>query len=687
MLKINKIKFEVNTSTGLFGSKYEFGKGLNIIRADNTSGKSSLFQAITYCLGFEEIIGGKNEKTMQSVFRDQVEFPADTFHKVIQSFVYLEIENEAEETITIKRSVISNSDRKPQLIDVYFGKIIDNIDAVPVEFKPMYIHDKGGASDDIYGFHLFLENFLGWNLPDVLTNIGDSRKLYIQQIASSFMIEQKTGWSDFFATMPHYNLSNKEARTVEFLLQLDVTENKKKKQKITFNKRLIEEKWGILNNQFIRLAEKGGGKVVGIEAKPIIINDLKAINIFLSKEDIDYTISDYIDLQVEELNSIQNKSVFSVGQNITENEAELEKASNFINRLSLSYDMLSTELNFDKDKLRSYRNQLDLLKIDLKKNKGALKVKNLGSDFDLKNASETCPTCCQGINDSLLPLNVEQVPMRLEDNIDFVDAQIKMIAVYIEGQEKTIHEKEKKLDDYRTKLSNARTYIRQIKKELVTDERLPSIIDIENRLNLKKRIEFYNKYLEDFNQLIEDLKDLSSQWKKTVIDESNLPKNYFSILDDEKLTFLEQRFKFLVKQFDYTSQQNEFIHISRDNYLPVISKPFGEETKDYNIRFDSSGSDFIRCIWSYTFSLLETSIKFNGNHPNLIMMDEPKQQDTAIESFHSFLKQISSHKDSQILIFASFENSDEAFNTATKDVDFNLIYIHDKLIKPILEEV
>lgn len=65
------------------------------------------------------------------------------------------------------------------------------------------------------------------------------------------------------------------------------------------------------------------------------------------------------------------------------------------------------------------------------------------------------------------------------------------------------------------------------------------------------------------------------------------------------------------------------------------------------------------------------------------MMDEPKQQDAAIGNFHSFLKRISLHVESQILIFASFENSDEAFTSATKDVAFNLVHIKDKLIRTI----
>ena len=219
MIKINAIKIEVNTDSGLFGADYEFTEGFNIVRGDNTSGKSSLFQSILYCLGFEELIGGKNEKTMQSVLKDIVEFPKGTSHRVLQSFVLLEFENEREEIVTVRRSVISPS-RAPQLVDVYEGALLTGSNKAIVS-QPMFIHDKGGASDDIYGFHLYLEKFLGWNLPYVFNKTGERRKIYVQQIAPSFIIEQKSGWSDFLATMPFYSLTNKEARVIEFLLNLD----------------------------------------------------------------------------------------------------------------------------------------------------------------------------------------------------------------------------------------------------------------------------------------------------------------------------------------------------------------------------------------------------------------------------------------------------------------------------------
>lgn len=185
MLKINAIKIEVNTTNGLYGNEIHFDTGLNIIRGDNSSGKSSLFQCIIYGLGFEELLGGKNEKTMQSVFKDQVEYPKESFHKVLQSFIYLEIENK--EVITIRRSVASET-RKSQLVDVYEGALISG-NKKTLESRPMYIHDNGGATDDIYGFHLYLAEFLNWTLPEIMNKEGNLSKLYLQQIASAFIIE------------------------------------------------------------------------------------------------------------------------------------------------------------------------------------------------------------------------------------------------------------------------------------------------------------------------------------------------------------------------------------------------------------------------------------------------------------------------------------------------------------------
>lgn len=684
MIKINAIKIEVNTDSGLFGAEYEFTEGFNIIRGDNTSGKSSLFQSILYCLGFEELIGGKNEKTMQSVLKDIVEYPKGTSHRVLQSFVLLEFKNEKEETVTVRRSVISSS-RAPQLVDVYKGALLTGQNKA-ITSQPMFIHDKGGASDDIYGFHLFLEKFLGWNLPYVFNKTGDKRKIYIQQVAPSFIIEQKSGWSDFLATMPFYSLTNKEARIIEFLLNLDIYENKQVRQNLLTSKRILEDKWVRLYKQLSRFAERGSGKLINFESKPTILNNTNPISILLLQDNQNYTIPDFIEIQNERLIEIETRIIPKVSEKIEQNEAKIDSLTESINAIILNYEMLSEEVGFDIDKLKRYESQLESLKEDLRKNKGAQKVKKLGAEIDSKMANNLCPTCEQPIKDSLLPSDIAQNPMLIEDNIVFIEAQIKMIKVYIEGLKFSVSEKEERLNRIRLNLSNKRQSLRELKKELIADDRLPSELEIEKKLNIKKRIEFYTRFQEDFNELLDEAKQLSFEHEKLLKDTEKLPSDFFSVNDRKKLDYLLSQFKRLLTVFDYKSKSTEFIDISMDNYLPVAQKQFGEDLKSYDLRFDSSASDFIRCIWAYTCSLYLTSDHFNANHPKLLMLDEPKQQDISLDHFKSFLKELSSYSGVQILLFASFENSDESYQIATKGLDFNLVYIDKKLIKPIDNE-
>jgi hypothetical protein len=678
MLRIKAIKIEVNTNHGLYGNEIQFDNGLNIVRGDNSSGKSSLFQSIIYALGFEELLGAKNEKTMQSVLKDQVEFPKDTFHQVIQSFVYLEIENET--IITVRRGV-TTANRKSQLVDVYEGPLLTGTDKA-LSSKPMYIHDKGGASDDVYGFHLYLADFLGWSLPETVNKDGDLAKLYLQQIAPAFIIEQKSGWSDFFASMPYYAMRNTESRVVEFLLALNVFENEKRKRATNLDKQNLTIKWNSLFSQFLQLTRRTGGEFRGLENVPRIINTTGEVFIAIQEDEKQLNLVDYNEKLKELYNELNKLQISSVGTNINQNEIELRNLNDKLNQLTLNYELLSPEINFDLEKLKQYSKQLEAVQEDLRKNKGALKVKNLGFELPAETASNICPTCHQEIPDSLLPIEIDQPTMRLEDNISYIEAQHKMIEVYTEGQKKKIQEKQQKLIDYENQIAITRQSIRNIKQELIQDERLPSILEIENRLNLRKRIEFFTRAIEDFNHLIERLKDLSKEYETILENESTLPKDFFSTLDREKLNYLQSYFISLIRKLNYQSKPFEAIKISMENYLPVAQKISGENLY-YNIKFDSSASDFIRCIWAYFTGLMQTSIQFKTNHPMLLMLDEPKQQDMSIENFRTFLQELSKFKDQQVIVFASFENSDEAFDEATKDVDFSLKRIESKLIVPM----
>lgn len=676
MLRINAIKIQIVTADGLYGFEQSFQNGLNIIRGNNSSGKSSLFQAILYALGLEELLGGKNEKTMQSVLKDQVEFPDSNFHEVLQSEVFLEIENK--NTITIRRSIISPTE-SPKLVNIYYGNLLTGNNKY-LKKQSMYIHDKGGATDTTYGFHFFLSEFLGWSLPEVINNQGQPAHLYIQQIAPIFMIEQKSGWSDFFSTMPYYGIKQATSRVIEFILNMDIFENQKKKIELNYREDCLKETWKTEYIKISNLARDTRYDLQGLTENPSILN-IKEV--FLAKE----TKNGVIDIESElsllqkEYEELSQTPVKSVGENAEIFEKELNNLQYILKKKSLLYDVLNSDLLLNEQQLEELKEQLLDVSSDLQKNKSALKITNLGGEIQSEIAISICPTCHQHIEDSLLPHNVQEIPMSIDENIQYLESKKKMIEKYIEGQSKKCNEYNRNLNILKQELANIRAQIRSLKKDLIEDNRLPSISDIEYRLNLKKKIGFFDRKIDEFNELKEKFRNLSIEYKQLLVSKKNMLESFSSNTDRNKVNDLEFFFKTALTDFKYESKPIETIRISPDDYLPLTQLITGEK---YNIRFDSSASDFIRCLWAYYIALMQTSLKYKGNHPNLLMFDEPKQQDMSEEGFKIFLHKLSEFSSEQVLVFASFENKDESFLSATEGLIYNLIRIEEKLIKPLV---
>lgn len=91
-IKLNHLKITIDTEDGLFGTDISFKEGFNIIRARNTKGKSSTINSILYVLGLEEVLGGRNAKTMKPVLKDKLSFKGREV-AIIGSKVQLEISN------------------------------------------------------------------------------------------------------------------------------------------------------------------------------------------------------------------------------------------------------------------------------------------------------------------------------------------------------------------------------------------------------------------------------------------------------------------------------------------------------------------------------------------------------------------------------------------------------------------
>jgi hypothetical protein len=144
---------------------------------------------------------------------------------------------------------------------------------------------------------------------------------------------------------------------------------------------------------------------------------------------------------------------------------------------------------------------------------------------------------------------------------------------------------------------------------------------------------------------------------------------------------LEQVERYLrqqLRRYQFDSLRPEDVDISRETYRPAH--------EGYELGFDLSASDMIRVIWSYLFAVMRVSEEEGGNHLGLLIFDEPKQQETAKESYRQLLHEAAEQgqRGSQI-IFATSEDR-ESLMEMLGGTRYNLIDIAEgqKVLAPIL---
>ncbi|MCG9528354.1 AAA family ATPase, partial [Providencia rettgeri] len=263
-MKINKFKLIINTENGEYGCDSAFTDGLNIIKGNNSSGKSTLIQAMFYSLGMEELLGGKGESTMPYALRDYI---VDSNLKdgkkipIIESSVYIEISN-GNNIITINRAIKSKT-YDTKLVRVINGPYLSTPNnQYSVEYT--YLHDKGSAQNINNGFFRYIESFLGLELPFVSDNKGGEVKLYIQTIFAALFIEQKRGWTDYIANIPYYAIRNVKKRVVEFLLDCETFSNEHAINKVQNEILTLKNEWSELRTEIRLISERNLLFVSGI---------------------------------------------------------------------------------------------------------------------------------------------------------------------------------------------------------------------------------------------------------------------------------------------------------------------------------------------------------------------------------------------------------------------------------------
>ncbi|PGR94451.1 hypothetical protein [Bacillus thuringiensis] len=666
-INLNHLKITIDTTEGIFGTDIPFQSGFNILRARNTKGKSSTLNSILYVLGIEEMLGGRNAKTMKPVLKEKLSYKGKEV-PILESKVQLEISNHIGDIITLTRWIKSSSIDE-RLIRVHFGPQISKEDKV--NYKDYYVHMKGSASENS-GFHTFLSKFLEWELPEVPTFDGGDRILYIQTLFPLFFVEQNKGWSSFYSPISgSFGIRDLSKRALEFLLNMDVTKNAKEREELKIIKALLANKWSILKQDIEELAVTIHAEVPTLPEKPMLLDGL-ALNVYDNNKKL-ISIVDRI-FQLEALiKEKENYSVVKISDVTSKYEKKVKEQDLLVLQLQSEINSIRQDLHLEQNNQHSMNDNLKNLEVDLKRNQEAEKLYKLGSDVDSSFSQGVCPTCNQHVEDSLMPPETSIQPLDLSENITFIKEQINTLKFGIKQSQKVIQNKQSKLAVISEHLDNARRELRLYKSELSANPQLPTKKELDKLVELKIILNKLYDVSGSFEKIEKRFEIIKEEWRSYLSRQEALPKDYFSELDKKKLYYFEKEFLALLNTFSFSSINTDEITISHDKYTPIVS--------GFDIKFDSSASDTIRLIWSYVIAIYKTSQQFSGNHPGLMVFDEPGQQQMAVKSQKQLFEVLSKMK-SQSIVGTSLEP--EEIKEMTKTLNLNVIDLgEDYIIKPL----
>ena len=694
-LFIKCIKIAIETTDGPFGFLAKFDRNLNIIRGRNSSGKSTIVHSILYALGMEELLGAQNADALTYVLKDHVEFDQEK-HVITRSMVIMELESNGK-TITVTRK-IKEAGVNPKLVEIQECAALTEGETAPILYR--FLHD-GGSAQIREGFFTYLEEFLGLKLPMVPHTNGKQVKLYLQYIFAAMAIEQKRGWTDYIANLPYFGVREARIKIVDFLVGTNVFEMDAKRARLDHESLMLNTLWQDVYRTITNDALKNSIKVHNLPRSPTA--EFLSNGVAYHKTTLQGVVNldQFKSNQIQALHKLTQDELKWKDALPGETLKIVEQETTNLQELTVAYESCLGELTLHRAARNANAFHQRQAEEELSKNKAAQKLIRYGASLKLETANDVCPACYQNIGHSLTDLHESTPHMDIETNIAYLQSQIKMLERDTAGIEQSVKETTVVSEELAKRIITSKARLRALKADLTTNS-VVSKANLRQQLQIEMSIEEISQFLQRNEEQLERLVELSDKFAKNQEDRAALPKDHYSEDDLAKYELFAKIFRSNVSSFDYHSAPVYDIKFNVENLLPelakielreIYKKDFSEEKKasasstsktSSNIARESSASDFVRLIWSYIVTLYQTSAHFtvNGNHPGFILMDEPGQHSMATKSQLALLQKLSSEKNLQSIVAASFDDSEAAYREATHNVQFKLIHLGDKAIVP-----
>lgn len=670
-LRIRRLKLHVVTANGDFGTDISLPDGLVLLRADNTSGKSTCIKAAIYALGLERMFGPANQPPLTPAMTSLLEEGVEE-RNVLESQVFLEIQNDRNESLTMCRQVVGSA-KDWRLVTVWEGAALSN-PGLGKPGKEYFVRDPGSATREA-GFHTRLAEFIGWRLPQVMRYDGTDVPLYMECVLPLFYVEQRHGWSSIQATTPRFfQIREVDKKTIEFLFNLDACTRDIERQRLAQEETEIRRAWHLQREENELFANSYGGTVRNLPAEPVAkwppeIDPL----IELYRDNKPITVRQALKADSEALKKIEEEEIPNVQETVSEAEDQLQEAYRALADCEILEAEIADDIQLEENELKGLEVRLAALNEDLKRNQDLERLRGYGATGQLQIATGNCPTCHQHITDSLLSQQQESVVMTVPENIEYIRSQIQTFGRMRSRVSASSQAKQRRLEAAQSRSSDTRARIRVLKRTLVADGRIPSIAAVRERVTLEERIERLTTLEERSVGKLGPFDELSQKWKDVQSRKKSLAADVLSTGDRDKVRELQNIFVNLEQLFGFDSFPTGKLSISLDTYRPT--------REGFDVVYDVSASDNIRTICAYVIGLLEVARNFSTNHPGLLILDEPRQQNMVWSHFTEVLRRAAEASKFGQQVIVATSDSVEGVDEIQRQTGCQCISITGKILK------
>jgi hypothetical protein len=273
--------------------------------------------------------------------------------------------------------------------------------------------------------------------------------------------------------------------------------------------------------------------------------------------------------------------------------------------------------------------------------------------------------------------------MDLATNIGYLESQSRMLQRQIAGLRDGIRASEARVAEMATRLAAKHDHLTALRGD-VSSGATESKAIVRRQVQIEVEVEALERISAKTVEVFARLSEIAQRMKANQAARALLPKSTYTSDDEARIAVFQKQFRANAGSFGYGSAPIADIEISKDMLVPCLAQLELREIRT-DIKSDSSASDFVRLIWSYLLALHQTSVlpAMYGNHPGILMLDEPGQHSMAVDSQNALLKQLASETGLQSIVAASFDESEEVFRQATAGVDYKLIDWEGRLLKPL----